>query len=535
MKYSAADLTKRHSELVRKRSENDGLWQELKELIRPDTSDFFGGGYNRASFANRRIYDGTAPWALEQLAAGLHSYNTSPTDRWFTLGVAGVPTTDLSFQAKAYLDSVSDRIYAHYGDPFSNFNSSVHENYLDIATFGTSCLYQWYDVATGKLMFRAFPLADIWIEEDANGRVVTVHRRLRLSMKQVRGEWSELPEYLSKKKDDEDVIIIHAVHSNDEYNPRSRRSEYRAWKSCYFCPDTKEIISESGYDVMPYHTPRWTKVAGETYGRSPALTVLPDIRMVNAMSKTMIVAAQKMVDPALQVPDDGFLLPLRTNPGGLNYRRPGQEAIIPMPTAQRIDIGIEMIEQRRDTIRRGFYVDWLVRPTKKERQTASEIMDDRNQMLSMMGPITGRIQSEFAGVILRASFSLLDKHGELPAPPPELDGAEMEVAYISPAAKAQATTRGQGMAGFVQQMVQLQPIFPEVMDSINVPAWVSEMADITDVPLRVLNSPEQQQEKQAARQQQEQAAQAATMAPQVASAAKDFSVARQNGGIPGLF
>ncbi len=45
--------------------------------------------------------------------------------------------------------------------------------------------------------------------------------------------------------------------------------------------------------------------------------------MLNEMSKTTIKAAQKQVDPPLLVPDDGFILPVRTVPGGLNFYRAG--------------------------------------------------------------------------------------------------------------------------------------------------------------------------------------------------------------------
>ena len=66
----------------------------------------------------------------------------------------------------------------------------------------------------------------------------------------------------------------------------------KAYASIWVLLKDKEIITEGGFDSFPYHTARWTKLAGETYGRSPAMTCLPDIRMVNMMSKTIIKAVQ---------------------------------------------------------------------------------------------------------------------------------------------------------------------------------------------------------------------------------------------------
>jgi hypothetical protein len=408
----------------------------------------------------------------------------------------------------------------------------MHEIYSDLTSLGTGSVYQWLDLSTSLLMFRTYPLADIWVEEDSSGLVNRVHRRIVWTVRQVKQEFGDnLPEKLAKYNDDDKVTVIHAVYPREDRDPYSRHPMNRAFASCYFCLNTSECLSEGGYDWMPYHVPRWTKLAGDTYGRSPALSVLPDIRMVNAMSKTLIVAAQKMADPALQIPDDGFLLPLQTTPGGLNFRRAGMEEIKPMPTAQRVDINIEMIEQRRESIRRGFFIDWLVRPTKKERQTAQEIMDDRNQMLSMMGPIIGRLQAELLGPMVRLSYNLLARHDLLPPMPASLHGAELELVYISPAAKAQSTTRGQGMSAYIGQITQLLPIMPGLADSINEEAFNAELQDLTDVPRRVLNDPKVTAERRQAREQQQQLATAAQVGPAVGKTAKDLALARQAGGV----
>lgn len=515
--------------MQRERSLWDPVWQELKELVRPDTTDFGSSGTQLAQAARRKIYDGTAPWALEQLAAGLHSYLSSPVDRWFSIGAAGVPYDQLDHESKLWLEQVSDVIYAHYSNPFASFNSSVHECYMDVGGFGTAVVYQWIDPGTQSLMFRAFPLADCWLLENSDGLVDTIHRRVSWTVRQVAQEFGQLPPRLAKMKPEDRVTVLHCVYPRSDRAPGRRDSRNKAFASVYVCKDTADLLSEGGYDEMPYHVPRWTKLAGEMYGRSPALSVFPEIRMVNAMSKTVIVAAQKIVDPPLAVPDDGFLLPIRQTPGGLNYYRAGTEEIRPIMSGGRIDIGIDMIEQRRETIRRGFYVDWLVRPTKKERQTAQEIMDDRNQMLSMMGPIVGRLQGELLGPMVRLSYHLLSRAGAFPRMPGRLDGAELELVYISPAAKAQSTVRGQGVASYISQLTQLLPVMPGVMDSINEDGLNAELADLTDVPRRVLNDPKTVAARRQAREQQQQLAQAVEAGPAAAKSAKDFAQARQLG------
>jgi hypothetical protein len=520
----AAALLERHSELQRKRDLHDAAYQEIKDLVRPDTSDF-NAAHTRPADSRRRIFDGTAPWALDQLASGLHSHLSSPVDLWFSLGVIGVPFSQLPFEAKAWLEETTETIYSHYSSPLASFNSIMHECYLDVGAFGTSVIYQDFDREDRSLNFRAYALGDCWIDENSKGQVDTIHRSQKFTVRQVEQEFGSLTEKLQKMKPSDTVTVIHEVRPRKDRDRAKRNPTNKPWASTYVCKDTSETLSESGYDWMPYHVARWAKLAGEIYGRSPALSVLPEIRMVNQMSKTMITAAQKMVDPALMVEDDGYMLPVRTAPGSLNFRRPGAEPIMPMPTAQRIDVGIEMVEQRREMIRRGFYVDWLVRQTKRERQTAQEIMDDRNQMLSMLGPIVGRLQGELLGPLVALSYNLLRRAGQITPPPPILEGAPLEPVYISPAAKAQTLVRGQGMMAYISQITQLMPVLPGLIHSIDEDALNAELQDLTDAPRRILLPPEETARRREAAEQQQQALMMAEQAPNVAKATKDFAQA----------
>lgn len=522
----AKDLLDRHADMTRNRDNYDAVFQEIKDLVRPDTCDFAGGN-TKAQEARKRMFDGTAPWSLDQLASGLHSHLSSPVDLWFMLGVVGTPYAKIPFEGKKWLEDATEIIYSHYSNPNASFNPVMHEGYMDIAGFGTTVVYQWLDEDSNTLCFRTYPLADCWIAENYKGQVDTVHRTCKYSVRQIEQEFGFIPEGLSKMRPSDKVTVIHEVRPREDADRSSRSPKQKPWSSLYVCKDTGETLRESGYDWMPYHVPRWAKIAGEVYGRSPALSVLPEIRMVNAMSKTMIMAAQKMVDPPLMVEDDGYLLPVRTNPGGINFRRPGSEPIMPLPTAQRIDVGVEMVEQRREMIRRGFYIDWLVRPTKKERQTAQEIMDDRNQMLSMLGPIVGRLQGELLGPMITLSFNLLSRAGLIDPAPAMLDGANIELVYISPAAKAQTLTRGQGLMHYLQQVTQLLPVMPNLIHSIDEDALNAELQDQTDAPRRVLLDPEEARARREQAAQAQQAQQVASVAPPMAKAARDFAEARQ--------
>ena len=100
----------------------------------------------------------------------------------------------------------------------------------------------------------------------------------------------------------------------------------KPFTSIYVDHEEKITLSEGGFDELPYCCPRYLKSSFEIgYGRSPAMTALADTKMLNKMSEVSIRYAQKLVDPPLIVPDDGFMLPIRTVPGGLNFKRSGNQ------------------------------------------------------------------------------------------------------------------------------------------------------------------------------------------------------------------
>ena len=122
--------------------------------------------------------------------------------------------------------------------------------------------------------------------------------------------------------------------------PMILNSKNMDWVSCHVHEKTGTLLNESGFKEFPYVVPRYLKTSSnEIYGRSPAMNALPDTKMLNTMSKVSIKAAQKQIDPPLMVPDDGFILPIRTVPGGLNFYRSGtRERIEPLQILSLIHI-----------------------------------------------------------------------------------------------------------------------------------------------------------------------------------------------------
>lgn len=530
MRAKAEEVKRRFEQMSQGRSIWEGLWQDLKDYVRPSTDDFYRYTTKGKSQVDK-IFDGTAMWALDQLAAGLNSHLTSPTTRWFSLGIDG--RAQLTDEELLYLEDVADVVYTEYRRPEVNFAPSIHEVYLDICAFGTAIDYQEYDEKEDHLLFNSFPLVECFVMENHYGRVDTLGRVRSLTALQIRKQFGEdnLPHEIRKavtQEPSKEFQIAHMVFPREDRDVYAMDNVNKAFASVWFVKDTGDILKEGGFDTFPYHVPRWTKLSGETYGRSPAMSCLPDIRMVNAMAKTLIKGAQKIVDPPLQVPSDGFMLPLRTSPGSLLMHEQGSDLVVPLQTGGRVDIGIEFIGYHRDRIVKSFYVDWLIRGKKKERQTTTEIADDRDEMLRQMAPMLGRLQTELLGPMLARTFDLMVRHNRLPEAPASLEGENIEITYISPAAMAQFGAKAVGIQRYVQGMGQFASIYPDVLDRIDPDAVADEMAVTMDVSRKILRSDEAVVELRQRRAQQQAQQQQLAAGAQVAGALKDASVADKN-------
>ena len=131
----------------------------------------------------------------------------------------------------------------------------------------------------------------------------TIHREIKMTARaaflRFGDKLSKRIKDLAEKKPYDEITLHHCVKPNDEMNPYKIDNKSMEFSSIYYDQEDAKIISVSGFNEFPFVIPRWLKSSSEIYGRSPSMTALADIKMINKMSETTIKAAQKMVDPPL--------------------------------------------------------------------------------------------------------------------------------------------------------------------------------------------------------------------------------------------
>jgi hypothetical protein len=501
------DLTKgllsRYEKLEGQRQNWETHWQEVADYMQPRKADVTK---QRARGDKRmeQIFDSSPIQAVELLSASLHGMMTNPSTPWFTLRFKD-EDIDNEDEAKIWLESATEVMYTAFNR--SNFQQEIFELYHDLITFGTAAMFIEED-DEDIIKFSTRHINEVFIAENDKGRIDTIYRRFNISARAAMQKFGEAVssdvQSAFKKDPYKEVEILHAVYPRSDFNPNKKDKKNMPFESVYIEFKNGNELSVSGFREFPFVVPRYLKASNEIYGRSPAMTALPDVKMLNEMCKTTIKAAQKQVDPPLLVPDDGFLLPVRTVPGGLNFYRSGtRDRIEPLNIGANNPLGLNMEEQRRDAIRAVFYVNQL-QLQQGPQMTATEVIQRNEEKMRLLGPVLGRLQSELLKPLIDRVFAILLRNNMLPQAPEFLSGRDIEIEYVSPLAKAQKSTELQSIMRAIEILGSLANVAP-VFDYVNFDNLVKHLADIVGMPQKLLKSQnEVNAQRQQAAQQQEQ-------------------------------
>ena len=498
------DIVARFQHVEGQRDNWNNHYQELADYMLPRKADIV----KKRSRGEKRmelIFDGTALQSVDLLSSSLHGMLTSGATPWFHLTMKD-EELGRDEEVQRWLEDSSQRMMRAF--TMSNFETEVHEMYVDLVVFGTGCMFVEMDDKT--LRFSTRHISEFYVTEDQYGIVDTVFRKYEIPARQAvqRFGIDNVSAFIAKtfeKKPDENVTILHAVMPRKDRDPTKANNKNMPFASMYICMETKMILAESGFQELPYVVPRFLKATGEVMGRSPAMVALPDVKMINLMSKTIIQAAQKMIDPPLLVPDDGFLLPIRTQPGGLNFYRSGsRDTITPLQTGANIPIGLNMEEQRRLAIRSAFFVDQLLSGNTPN-MTATEVIQRQEERMRVIGPVLGRLMNEMLRPLIDRAFALMLRADMLATPPEILQGIDVDIEYVSPLARAQKSSSVNGVMRALEILMPLSQQLP-VGDHIDPDGLVTYLTEALGVPKRVLKpqSAVDEEREQRAMMQQEQ-------------------------------
>lgn len=531
-------LRRRHERrleaLKNQRSEWEPLWRELADYIAPERLRLTRRE-NTGKLLGEKIIDETGTFAWRTLSAGLMTGLTSPSRPWFRLQSRDAALNEYG-PVKVKIGADERRLRQAFSG--TNFYNALQFGYGDLALFGQFAALM---VEDEERMFRLLSLTtgDYWIAANHLGTVDTLYRRCDMTVEQMvqrfNGNVSRTVMNLyDRGQYDEWVPVFHAVEPRRDRDITRRDRRNKAFLSNYWeeGQDGEELLEESGFDENPILAPRWDVIGSDHWGRSAAMLALPGVKQLQVEQARKGEAIDKMVRPPMQGPPS-----MRNNPKSL---LPGAITYVDDPTGRGFRPAMEVrlsvgelaadIREVQERVRQCFYADLFLMISNMEGiqpRNQFEIAERREEKLLALGPVIERLQNELLRQSIDRGYAILERRGALEEAPPELQGEELEIDYISTLAQAQKAAATGGIERFWSFVGNLAGMKPEVLDKADADQSIDEYAKMVGVPASIVRSDDAVEDLRAQRQEQEtQAAQMAQMAAMAPAAKQGADAAR---------
>lgn len=490
MALDIAEIDRRYHSLRNERSGWDTSWNELAELFLPcryrsdsDTTS------HKSPKINGRLISSRGVLAMRTLAAGMQGGMTSPVRPWFRLSFRD-KEVEKNSAARMWLDEVTKRMQMVFHE--SNFYNAVHSLYSDLGTFGTGLMIEVAD--EDGVTFHVVRAGEYVLDVDGNNKIDTFFRRLSMTARQIVDRWGEknVPDTVKEAAKARNGVggatrfdVIHGVFPRTDIDTGAQiGAKSKPYVSVYWLPAASNnvggkpcILSEGGFESFPAFAPRWDVNGSDVYGRSPAMDITPDCRMLQQMSATLRKMQNKIADPPVVADKSLRAFGVRMKPGEINYADLQQThsagaAVLPIqqPEPQALNFTMQGVREVEQIIHEGLYTDLFRMLVDEDRRniTATEVQAKMQEKMILIGPVVERLHKELLQPLVERTYELMLLWDVVPEPPEELGEGELDVDFESVLAQAQKMTATSAIDQGLAFTTQVAQVIPEALDNVDV-------------------------------------------------------------------
>lgn len=531
----ANSIIRRMGELRGLRSDKEDVWRQCGDFSFPIRSQGFYGEREELSGTQTKqaeLYDSTATDAARILASSTQTGSTPSNTRWF-----GLVVQDQEDSERQWLDESAERLWKAIHA--SNFDAESMEGLLDMVAFGWFVMYVGEarddDGAIDGLQFELWPIGNCYCAASTPGGAIdTVYRPYCLTVEQCVSDFGldkvspKVRELYTTEKYDAKVNLIHAIYPRREGKAGAKRAKNMPYASVHIDCDDKLVLRESGYHEQPFFAPRWTRVPNSVYAVGPMFDALPDVKTLNKLAQMELANVDIAVAGMWIAEDDGVLNPRTVKVGPRKIIVANSvDSMKPLTTGADFNISFTKRADLEAKIRKVMMADQLP-PMEGQPRTATEFYARINLIRQLLGPVYGRMQSEYLKPLIQRCFGLAFRGGLFDPPPPSLAGRPYSIVYLSPMAKSQKLEEVSAIEGTFAAVAQLAAAKgdPTVWDNYDVDEGMRMAADGRGVPAKIVRNADDVAEIRKVRAQQEEAAQQQAMQQQIGMEAASAGIER---------
>jgi len=410
------------------------VFEECYELALPQRESF----YTETIGARRTddIFDETAVVSVQEFASRLQSGIVPNYARWAEFIAGTEVPKDQQKETNLQLDLITEYVFEVLQN--SNFSQEIHETFLDCAV-GTGVLLVEEGDAIQPIRFKAIPLPQVCLTSGFDDKIDSIYRTRKIKLKELTFAYSNpiMNDKMAMDMEanpDKEITVIETTYKNYA----STKEEEHIF--CAIAKDYEHKIYEETYKGIgsnPYIVYRWSKCAGETYGRGPLQFALPAIKTANLVVELILENAQMAISGMYQVEDDGVINVdnIALIPGTVIPKAAGSAGLQPIAPAGNFNVSDLVLRDMRMNIKKALYNDMLGNPNERTPMSATEVAERQADLSRQIGAAFGRLQAEMVNPVLQRVIYILKKQGRITVP--VVNGREVQIKSSSPLAQAQ--------------------------------------------------------------------------------------------------
>ncbi len=510
-------------------------YQELSTFLLPRNGRFFTSDRNKGQRRHNSIHDNTGTHAVRVTGSGLMSGATSPARPWVRI-VTSSPELNREFSVQQWLDEVTRMVLRVFAK--SNTYRVLHMMYEELAVFGTAACLVTADLEN---VIHCTPLTvgEYRLATDYKGAVNTCYRRFDKSVAEVVKEFGydncspTVQDLYDEGHLQNCVTIMHVIEPRADRDPDKVDALNMPWKSVYYeCGrEDQKWLRESGYTYFPVLAPRWAVTAGDTYGHSPGMEALGDVKQLQHEQLRKAQGIDFQTLPPMLMPAESKGQEHKWIPGGTSYVNSTTPTQGIRPAFEvRLDLShlLADIQDVRERINSAFFADLFLMLSLQpgtQRMTATEVAERHEEKLIQLGPVLERLHTELLAPLVRLTYQELADAGHLPPPPPEISDEGLTLEFVSMLAQAQRAIAVSGIERAIGVIGSVAEAKPMVLDNLDEDALWQEVTDMLGVSPRISRNPDERSKLRRARAESEKAAASLAASQQQAATAKDLAAA----------
>ena len=482
--------------LFEKKSTLDSLHQEIADHFYPERADFTVKRHLGEEFAEH-LMSGYPVQARRDLGDAFSSM-LRRGQTWFDLRLTREEfETTATKQWLEYATGVMRR--AMY-DRAAKFVRATKEGDHDYSAFGQCVITLDLNRAEQTLLYRNWHLRDCAWAENSNGDIDTMYRKWKGTARGRKDKFKSLhPEVERMVATDplKEVSCLHAMVPAGEGDKK--------YKSFYIDVDHKHSMEMVETDRFGYIVPRWSTVSGSQYAYSPAVVAaLPDARLIQAITLTLLEAGEKYTNPPLLATAEAVRSDVNVMAGGITWvdsaydERLG-EVLRPISQDRGgFPMGFNIRDDVKFAIADAFYLNKLKLPPKGG-MTAYEVSQHIQEYIRSALPLFEPMEMEYNGALCEETFDLLMANGAFGRDlPEELLGKEIRFQFDSPLQQTEGREQAERFREMLELMgvgagadqtlpahVDIHSAFRSALEGAGVPAmWMRDEDEAREVATR---------------------------------------------------